>query len=523
MIQKTKVSLGCFPASSSAIFLGVFGFYLVFAWLVSGPGDWLGLDVVDGRKLFFIDDPHRFFRAQTAFQDPELYNWNFYLPVALLFDGILSALLGNNIFLIRVFHALLATTALFLLYRSGAHLGLRRHTLLCALAVAGFMPLYFVAYISFFGQVWLAFLVVLAILFLVKGWQLALAAVISVFPLVRPEGIFFTFSFALYFALRREWLCFMIIGFPGFVYLIWLLVSLDHPSIYFRWRTEWRDMLNAAVGDVKARPPWHIVSTFNLFWFLPSALMLISKPVRPIWPISLGAFIWVAYFFALYPFGLNSYLASYFLFLVPVLTLGWAVALQYIASTLPEHVGVRALPMILSVVVLAEHSFQLDRIRDSLGVEGRWPVDARPINLPEGMDGLTKSAREHYHDILDVLYREQENRPAPELLMIQDYRFFYFLDPDKLRPGMKVVYLTTSAAEAITLLPGLFFSMRPDDNQYSYFRLNNRPYTSERTAFYLGDLRLAGWQPVVAREFESLAPAGLYHVGFREIDWDAGS
>src|SRR5690606_23370557 len=114
------------------------------------------IDIIDFVSIFNADDSFRFFLAKQAFSNIDLYSWNYYLPIALILDGTLVSLFGDDISLSRTLKLIIALSANIPIYlalrRSFVSPGFARASMLVAIM----MPVYIYVLISFLGESWLA-------------------------------------------------------------------------------------------------------------------------------------------------------------------------------------------------------------------------------------------------------------------------------------------------------------------------------------------------------------------------------
>ena len=137
-------------------------------FLASGSELWLGIDWIDGRKLYSIDDAYRYFVAKNAVAIPTVLIWNFILPVALLFDTMAATLTHGNLLGMRLFHAGVGVLTLLVIARASLRSGCGPVLALASVLIVGLMPIYLIVSSSFYGEGFFALLVATTFLLLIE-------------------------------------------------------------------------------------------------------------------------------------------------------------------------------------------------------------------------------------------------------------------------------------------------------------------------------------------------------------------
>lgn len=480
-----------------AILLTALGSYVLLAWITSGPTHGWMLDFIDGWRLFHIDDAYRFFLVRSAWSNPDLYHWSYVQPVALVVDGLLAAVTGGDLLLMRIAHGIAGAATLLMLWHTAARLDIRPATMLPALLILAFMPVYAFGFLSFNAENWLAFFLSLVML----AWasqRLTLAVLVcALLPLIRPEGIMPLASLALYLLYQRHWRLLLLLLAPGMLYAAYLLWVLPRPEDYMNWRLAFRDILNRASDD-ELRLAGRLFSTVNLLWLAPALFAPWHAGFRRLAPVTLGALIWLLCLTAMVFAHLTFFESRYLLSILPVLTLAWAAGIQVLLAWLPTPERARAvLPLLLGVLILGEHLLQFDPLKHRLG-DRRYPIAGPPAVLPDFLPRLVQreaAARR----LAAQLHQMTHDEPRIREILVFNEDFFYALDPVRLRPGVRVVYAPTSEAAADLLLDSGIYGIHPGMPKHNLYFFAEPHANARHLVVYVGYLD-RGWQPFFDQE-----------------------
>lgn len=485
----------------AGILLAVFLLYVAIAWLTTGgAAPWI-LDIIDGTRLFSIDDAYRRFIYRQDWPDRDLFAWHYVLPVNLLLDGMLSALLADDLLLLRIAHAAAACGTLALVFLSGRRLGLTDFELASTLAIVAFMPIFVFVSLGMYGELWLALFYALAIHAFIGGRQTAAVILFSLLPLLRPEGLYLFAPFAFWLLLQRRWRPLAILLAPGIVYGLYVLATVDSLAEYLAWRMELRELLSQ-VGQRFDRP-LGIVTTFNLLWILPATIAIATPGLRRYWPALAGAALWLAGYAALVALELSYFEARYVYPALPALALAWPFAVRALRGRIMPGSGETSRPATLAIILLAtvfvaEHALQLDPLRHHFGGDRRWPI-AGPDGAYPHFPRMPAQQRQNLVATADAIPGLLQQRPEVDRLLVLDTDIFYALDPDQLPRSVKVTYVPTSQVVATQLLDGLFFGMNPGPRmQYTYFQLAYGNVGGAGRALFVGNLQAPGLQPLLS-------------------------
>lgn len=456
------------------IFL-VFSFlYVGLAWIVSGGDAWWVIDHVDGQNVFFGDDAYRFFLSRSVWVNPDLYTYNFVLPGQLFLDGVVTRLVEGDLFLSRCAHGLVGAGGLALLYLCGHQLGLSRAVMLAAVLVMGLLPRYALMSLSFYGEAWLGFFLILTLfLFLKKGFMW-MSFVASWLPLLRPEGIFFLIPIGLYLAKEKRGKELAVLILPGFLYFLFLCFSLPSLSDYQHWRQELRTILaklDPRFGE------WDLFFLYSFLFTVPAVLGLFSRAARRIWPFLLGALLWIAWFQLLLLTERATFENRYSFVLIPVVTLLWGAFFHWLTDCggryWPARWAGTARHGLVYGVALAVIGLHLDKMHNvqqavrKYGYSGlvERVLESRWDELYGYRSAASLKAAEDIAATIEALVAQD---PGIDKIAIYTHSVFYLLDPEKIPRHVTVGFLTNGYMVFHLLLEGQSFIQHSGGRMYSY-------------------------------------------------------
>ena len=474
---------------TASVLLGVL--YLWLAWVTSGQSDLWILTTIDGAQLYTIDDAYRYYLARTAWYDPDLYHWNYVLPVALIADGILSVISGGDLFLMRALHVPGAVATLWFTWQAGRNLGIASRWMLPSVLLLALMPLYAFVFLSFYGEAWMTLCLMAAVWSLTAGRHFLAGLLFALLPLIRPEGIYFVVAVGFWWLLKREWRLLLILGAPGFMYGIFLLVRLEDVADYTAWRLALMAILHQ--GDNPALyQTTGFLSAFNPFWTLPAFAGMAVAGSRKILPIYVGGLIFFALLISLVIARQALHEARYYTCLLPLFAIAgaafWAACAQKLKGW---ERRIYLLFLTLTVVITLEHFLQLDPLKYSAG-NRRWPVSGIPSGT-KYFPALSEAANGRRQDIAIAVASLVENDDRIDRLLIQNTEIFYHLKPDIDVP---VSYVPTSEYVAASRANGLFYAMHSHADHYTFYRLRRPVFSDQKLALYVGSLSGMALTPV---------------------------
>lgn len=466
-------------------------FYMFLAWIVCGGERWWIIDYVDNSNIFYGDDAYRFFLAKSAWINADLYFYNFVLPGFLLLDGAVTTLAGGDLLLSRCIHAALGAAGLCLVWDISRQLGMSVHLRVAILLLMGLLPRYALMSLSFYGEVWVGFLLCLIAWLFLRQQFLAMAVVTSLLPLIRAEGLFFLAPLFAFMVMKRRWTSAAVMILPGFVYFILLNVHFDALQDFSHWRTELRQILNRLVMN---KSDWDIVTTYSLGLTLPALLGWLYEPVRRLWPILLGAALYLAFLVISVPLGYMTYEDRYTYILIPILVVLWGGFFSWLLLKIPVSVVDRRARAILvlwvALLVVGQHFINMAQIKRGIQafgffrtadilLSGRWHY-LFSHHTPSQVQSRQLLSRK----IEDVVRRDR----GIDKVVIFDSGFYYALDPLALPRHVTVGYLTNGYMVFHALLNGQTFIQHPGGKMYSYLHYGKPDFSQDEKRLLCVDL-----------------------------------
>ncbi|WP_156497234.1 hypothetical protein, partial [Alcanivorax sp. HI0083] len=106
--------------------VSLIAFYCGIAWLARGEYQWWYIDFVADANVYWGDDSYRYFLAKTAFRNPDVYWFNFVLPLAVFFDGVLTTISNESLYYSRALKSFPLVLSVFLVYFTCLKLDVKR-------------------------------------------------------------------------------------------------------------------------------------------------------------------------------------------------------------------------------------------------------------------------------------------------------------------------------------------------------------------------------------------------------------
>lgn len=425
----------------------LFIFYCTLSFLSRGENYWWFIDFVAEGNIYWGDDAYRYFLARSAWLNPQLYFFNFDLPFSAFADGVVTSFSHGSLLYARWIKAAFTVSAVALFCRTLLLLGLGRTIGFIGAALLALNPLFFFVSTSFFGEAWLAFLVVLALYFIAAKRSTAANVAVSLMPLARPEGIFFVGAFLFVSVVRRDWRRAVLVVVPGIVYLICILTIGPGLNAYSSWRFEMMRVYEGAEG-------WYggpISRIFNVF-ALPVLLTAIAgwglASVKVVRPFFFAAAVVILFVVLSAVFKTANFEPRYLAPVIPLVLVGWAAFINYILEAAGglKRKGFGALvAAVFSLYVLQSEIFSLyvfAGVRDYFFEFGRLPdeVVEHPLSMRTYFKGMSKEEIDGYREYAGVATRMLRLNPAIETLVVSNFLAFYFLDPKEIPPNVRVVF-----------------------------------------------------------------------------------
>lgn len=475
------------------VFLIVFlGYFLIVKETTYGK-DWLVIFILERLDMFGVDDAYRYFSSKSAFSNSDLYHWNYILPIPLFLDGMLSFIFNDNLFLMRCSHVLSAFITLWLIYKSGLALSIDKTIMIFAVLILACMPLYAFVFFSFFGEGWLTLFFSAAIYAYVRRQLLLSVVLMSVMPLIRPEGLFLMSFLGIYLLKEKNIKYCCLLVFPGLVYFIYLLFTVKGLEDYLIWRQVLRELLN--LSGMTDGFDNNILSSFNMFWTAPALLAIFISGFRKFWPIWGGVFVWILWLSVnIYSHNTN-YEARYLLSVLPVVVIAWAYFFDYWLikkDFSSSKQGLFFIFYLLTIFTCAEHLLQIDYLRAKYGFGQRWPISGvKPLVNNYGYVDMSAPKK-----VADEIYELVKLYPTIDAVVISTPQIFYFLDPSKIPKNVLVSYSGDKEYVTLNLLKGYFFALHPQGSSYTIYRFKTVADENRRAVLYVGNLTCDMCKPV---------------------------
>jgi hypothetical protein len=454
-----RTALGASLLAASLLLIAV-------PFLASGTDTWLAIDWIDDRKIYSIDDAYRFFAAKNAFALEAVFLWNYVLPLALLFDAALAALTDGDLLAMRVCHAGLGAMTLALIARGSLKAGCGPALALASVTIVGLMPLYLVVSSSFYGEAPFAFLIALAFVLFIEQRTTALAMVIGLSPLVRPEGALFCILFVAYFALRRDALRCTLIAVPGLAYLAVLYSALPDWGASMSWRLELREILSPLdLGNVQSLSFDRVL---NPLWGALGLTPLFLRRYRQWWPMRAGPAFIVAIQAAGIWRGVQDYELRYFFALIPIFGISWALPIRSLldaSGTALRRRWIASATALGVIMIVVLHSFQSDWLR-RLVTDPRAAVPGAQGEYADKALLFDPAPLRAFAARVDAYVA---GRNAVRTVFVADYAPLYFLELVRDDPGREIVLIPHDAA-ITAYSEGYFFGFSLETLRYGYYR-----------------------------------------------------
>jgi hypothetical protein len=442
-------------------------------FLTSGADLWLGIDWIDGRKLFSIDDAYRFFVARNAFRLETVFLWNYVLPLGLLFDATVATLTSGNLLIMRIGHAVIGALTLALIARGSLKAGCGPVLALASVLIVGLMPAYLIVSSSFYGEGLFAFLLALAFVLLIEERMTLLAVIVGLSSMVRPEGVIYCALFLGYFGMRRDAKRCALVALPGLVYLAAMFSLSPDWRASMAWRLELREILAPLdLGDVQSIS---LDRLLNPLWAGFALVPLFTRRYRKWWPILAGPIFVIGIQAAGIWRGVQDYELRYYFSLIPVFGIAWALPLRGLLdanAALPLYRSLIAtIAGVACVAVVTFHLLQSDWIR-LLAADPNGPQSGAPTPQNVSTDFGDKAWRFDSKPLRAFAGRVDAfvaAREAIRTVFIADPTPLYFLDFERDGAHRELVLIPHDPAIA-RYSGGFFFGFSLQHLAHRYYR-----------------------------------------------------
>ena len=479
------------------ISLFVFALYSWVSWLVSGEGTWWIIDIINGTNVFYGDDAYRFYLARSAWIDPSLYNYNFVLPVALFLDGGVTTLSGGDLLISRIFHAAMGAIGVYMFWDAGRAIGVKSIYLVMGVITAALIPRFLFTTLSFYGESWAGFFLVIGFWGVARN-KLPIALLgFALLPLIRPEGIFFLVFYILYLASEKRWKSAGIAVFPGAVYFLYSIFSLDSLRDYGYWREQLTSVL---VKIPFNHSVWEILHTYSTWFVVPAVLAFAINRDKKVWLIALPALLWIVFLQSLVLVGQAKFEERYTYIVVPVIALLWAVSFSFFSEKAKRKRAIAFIPIFVATVSmslsLVSAALQLTPVKVAVERHGfSWvaqrivATDFEAIFIRHDELALKSRAK-----MTEVIYEIVAKDKGVDRLIIQDPFLYYLIDPGKLPDHIVVGYPATTYMVFHILMGGEIFIQHSRNKMYEFINFGEPDFGSmERRALYIDLMPMDGY------------------------------
>lgn len=451
---------------------------LLYAWIIymTSVGDiWWELDVVNSFRMWGVDDSYRFYIIRDAFNHASYFSWSYTLPLQLFFDGGLAVILSDNIAVLRAIHGGIYLLSLFFLAHSLLRLSPRWPLAWSAVLMLGLIPFCLFISISFYAEAYMMSFVVLMLVARINQRDNLLLVLAAISPLTRPEGIFFLGAVGLYFLVKKDLKRALLAGMPIGVFFAWML-STSGWTQFVEWREHFGQVQSVIREIVPEQTNVHNVwKMFGGWLLLPVLLSLFNSKLRPLWPLLLATGLWFVYWTLNIIVGGGNYEARYFVPVVPVLVVMWALGLDWLYTLLSGYPGRRVAASGCALLFAATLSFfVLQQTHIRFYLEQRFTEDPLPLaslaqmplrTTPETVRSRQGLMRAIYHAV-----SEENPYQVDRLLFSSSFaRLYYYMDPEKVPRNVMVGFAPTRSDDLIYKTPNRVFAMFGSPNRYAYF------------------------------------------------------
>lgn len=492
-------------------------FHTWLAWIgtVQGSSSWT-FALIEGSNLLGIDDAYRYFLSFYAFKEIAIYTWDYVLPVATFFFGVITLIVNDNIFAGRVIVLLVNMTGYYALYRSLRLTGANLWPSTISILIIAFMPVQSIMSISYYGEALLFTFTAFAMLCYLKKLWLACALLASLLPLIRPEGIFLLAPFSIYFLIKKQYIYFITSGLSGF--LFYLFISYHSGvltlSLLLDWRLEIRSIWKTFIMP-NTYNNFGMFSTYNALWIVGAHAGFFLPSLRKHWPLWSGSILWSVFYTGMVVTGMSSYESRYFAACYPAFVMGFAFFIQYFLNK--RKTGTYnywpAAGLLIASFVFIEHFLQYDPLKARFGAGSRWPINQVPVihdNFTPYSEEQIISLQLMAKTIGDIIEQHQEI----DTLMVFEWPILYFLKREIIDSGIKLQFAPIPQEVTTPSTGGSFFTYSQYGRKFRYYNPTDiRQQGIDGIALYVGSLKMPYMNPVY-----HFGPYPLNIIGYHDYE-----
>ncbi len=465
-------------------------FYGFIVSVVRGNGEWIYVDEVGGNNFYWGDDAYRWFIARSAWIKPEIYWFNFTLPVWVFLEGILVTLSQHDLLHARYIKAALTAISVILVYKTSIKLGLVQWASVTGAFLLATMPMYIFMGMSFYGESWLAFLIAASMYCYVHEHKKLFLLIMTIMPLVRPEGLFFVIGFTAIFLYQRKWRYIPVLFFCGGLFFVSIFI-FSEPSAFSGWRTE-ASKVYQAQGKFYG---WGGRDLFDVFAFplaIPALIGMLMPRSRLLYGFYIGMLL------VIYKWGVDFsenkafFESRYFSPVMPIVILGFVIFLDNIYGSLKRNNfsprKAYFLLLTLAALVFGCHVYSLTTLRTAFldGIKDGTPFRYLSTNWEEGgrLYGLSLEEKVYFKEYADVVIKMLRLNPDIKTLLVGNIQVFYFLEPKLIPDHVRVVFSPFARSHLKDIFTETkasgYFAEPP---YYGYFNLVNPTYEKDKILY----------------------------------------
>lgn len=490
------------------------------AWLVSQDSTWQTFDVIQGTHVFDIDDLYRRFLAQNPFRDSGVWAWDYILPINVAYDGFLAWAFDDSVFLMRSMHFLVVLLGQFLVYRSGRSLGISPLWMGASCLVLLLMPFYLLHAMSFYGESLLSAVMGMVIYAIIFNRARLEAALISLFPLIRPEGFLYLFFVALRRLRGGEYRNVILMIIPGLVFLGVILFLFPFLHGFMEWRSALTSHYSLVPDQEsvmgRALMPYY---TINPAWWLLAFSGAFLPMLRPLRPLFLGAGFFGLFWAVACLSGTARGETRYFLSMLPLLSLSVAAMLHWLGKR-NSHNGRHTLRvsavLMVSALIVVENLAQIDPVRANIFSDRRWPMAGENGAVPF-FRLIPNEETQWRKDTASFLVNYTQYDSGIKKIFVSAFPVFYDLDYSDFPDDVEIEFAPMRPQAVRDYFGNEFYAMFPSTPQYGFYRFS--PVESHdvvrggEQALYVGPLYNGIYPPLFANPLYQ-----VYKVYYETVD-----
>lgn len=478
----------------------LFFFYCVLSHLSRGEDAWWYIDFVSNGNIYWGDDAYRYFLARSAWIKPDIYWFNFTLPVWVFLDGVVVTLSADHLIYARYIKAVLTVLSIFFVYKSCIYLKSDFYSAIISTALLALLPLYFFVSMSFYAESWLSFLISFSMFLYFSGRLTAAYLVIAILPLVRAEGVFFVASFFTLGVIRKDWKMLLLPVSAGAVYFLLIILVGPGIEVFSGWRF---NMMNvyAAADNWYGGSLTKFLDVFYLPWALAAALAFLWRSSRSAFPFFSASVVMILFVAISVFLKKTNFEPRYLAPVMPVLAVGFSLFLSkltefFIRNNMFGYGFFIALVLVVSTFFYQFFSiYVFSEIKNYYLENKRLPsaVIENPSDMASYFKGMSAREIDQYREFAHVVTEMLKANRNIKTLIVSNFIVFNFLEPNEIPSDVMVVFSIFGRGRLGSILGGDkaagYFAERP---YFGYFSLSY-PQKNEEQILYLDRIPLVNY------------------------------